>query len=64
MKNQKKSLEDAIRSVQQKYKNKPSPLVFMNKDIPMVPQQQGTPPTADLRSHLLAGFKPKQDTFR
>jgi hypothetical protein len=64
MKHTGKSLEETIRSVQQKYKNRPSPLIFMNSSVPMVPQQQGTPPTADLRSHLLAGFKPKQDVFR
>jgi hypothetical protein len=64
MKKSNNSLEDAIRAVHNKHKNKPSPLLFANRDVPMVPQQQGTPPTADIRSHLLSGFVPKQDTFR
>jgi len=64
MKNQRKSLEDTIRAVHDRYKNRPSPLLFSNQQTPMVPQQQGTPPTADLRSNLLSGFKPRQDTFR
>jgi hypothetical protein len=63
MKHTGKSLEETIRGVQKKYKNRPSPLVFVNPNAPIVPQQQGTPPTTDLRSHLLAGFKPKQDVF-
>jgi hypothetical protein len=64
MKKSNNSLEDAIRAVHNKHKNKPSPLLFVNKDVPMVPQQQSTPPTPDLRSNLLSGFKPRQDTFR
>jgi hypothetical protein len=64
MRNQRKSLEDTIRAVHNQHKNKPSPLLFVNKDLPMAPLQQGTPPTPDLRSNLLSGFKPKQDTFR
>lgn len=62
--NQRKSLEDTIRAVHDRYKNKPSPLLFFNEQIAMVPQKQGTPPTPDLRSTLLNGFVPKQDTFR
>jgi len=64
MKKTHNSLEDAIRAVHNKHKHKPSPLLFMNKEVPMAPQQQGTPPTADIRGHLLSGFVPRQDTFR
>lgn len=64
MRYQGKSLEDTIRLVREKNKNRPSPLNFVNPSAPMVPQQQGTPPTIDLRSNLLQGFKPKQDVFR
>lgn len=59
----KKSLEDAIRDVHNKHKNKPSPLQFINPENPMpfVPQQ--TTPKTDARSALTGNFKPQSYTF-
>jgi hypothetical protein len=62
-----RSLEDTIRAVSQRYKNKPSPLAFMNPNAPMVPQQvtPNSPPSSkNLRNALIGDFIPKQDTFR
>lgn len=60
------SLEDAIRSVHQKYKNRPSPLAYLQENshyIPThVPQHMAAP--KGLRDNLLSGFKPHKDTFR
>lgn len=59
-------LEDTIRKVQQKYKNRPSPLsqqyIRSNANVNMVPQQ--ITPTKDIRSNLLGNFRPPNDTFR
>jgi hypothetical protein len=54
-----KSLEDTIRSVHQKYKNKPSPLQFLDpeKQVPMAPQQ--VTPKTDVRAALTQNFKPE-----
>lgn len=63
----KKSLEDVIRDVHNRNKHKPSPLSFMNSEnssIGYAPQQV-TPKTEDnIRSRLISGFKPPNDTFR
>lgn len=54
-----KSLEDTIRAVSQKYRNKPSPLKFIDPERPMnIAPQQVTPKT-DSRSALTNGFKPE-----
>lgn len=59
-------LEDTIRKVQQKYKNRPSPLseqyIRSNANVNYVPQQ--TTPSNDPRSRLLGNFRPPNDTFR
>jgi hypothetical protein len=54
-----KSLEDTIRSVHQKYKNRPSPLQFLDpeKQVPMAPQQ--VTPKTDARAALTQNFKPE-----
>lgn len=60
------ALEDTIRKVQQKYKNRPSPLsdqyIRSNSNVNFVPQQ--ITPSKDLRGNLLGNFKPPNDTFR
>lgn len=66
MKHTGKSLEDAIRSVHQKYKNKPSPLTYIDPEnskhnINYVPQQ--VTPKTDSRSALVGDFKPTKYTF-
>jgi hypothetical protein len=60
------SLEDAIRSVQQKYRNRPSPLQYMQENTNYIPTHvpQNMKPSANLRDNLLSGFKPHKDTFR
>ena len=59
-------LEDTIRKVQQKYKNRTSPLseeyTRLNANVNYVPQQ--TTPSKDTRSNLLGNFRPPNDTFR
>lgn len=59
-------LEDTIRKVQQKYKNRPSPLseqyTRSNANVNMVPQQ--ITPTKDVRGNLLGNFRPPNDIFR
>jgi hypothetical protein len=59
-------LEDTIRKVQQKYKNRPSPLseqyTRSNANVNFVPQQSN--PNKDIRSNLLGNFTPPNDTFR
>ena len=60
------ALEDTIRKVQQKYKNRPSPLseqyIRSNANVNFVPQQNNAP--QDIRGNLLGNFKPINDTFR
>lgn len=60
------ALEDTIRKVQQKYKNRPSPLseqyIRSNANVNIVPQQ--LTPSNDLRGNLLGNFRPPNDTFR
>jgi hypothetical protein len=60
------SLEDAIRSVQQKYRNRPSPLQYMQENTHYIPSHvpQNMKPSANIRDNLLSGFKPHKDTFR
>ena len=63
----KKSLEDTIRAVSQKHKNKPSPLAMMNQQPAMAPQQvtpNSPPSTKNIRNALIGDFNPPQDTFR
>lgn len=59
-------LEDTIRQVQQKYKNRPSPLsetyIRTNSNIHIIPYQVNK--SNDIRSNLLGTFKPQNDTFR
>lgn len=54
-----KSLEETILAVHNKYKNKPSPLKFLDPEKPlaMVPQQ--VTPKTDSRSALIGDFKPE-----
>jgi hypothetical protein len=54
-----KSLEDTIRSVHQKHKNKPSPLNFIDPEKPLAYTPQQVTPKTDSRSALLQGFEPK-----
>lgn len=60
------ALEDTIRKIQQKYKNRPSPLseTYMrtNSNVHIIPHAQNK--SNDIRSNLLGGFKPVNDTFR
>lgn len=62
----KKSLEETIRFVQGKYKNKPSPLQYMNENIGFTPTQVPEVLRAknNLRGSLLGNYKPTNDTFR
>jgi hypothetical protein len=64
MKNNKFSVEDAIRQVQQRYKNRPSPLANLNENNrqPVVPQQGFQ--QQDFRNNLLGNFRPNKDTYR
>jgi hypothetical protein len=65
-KRQGQSLEDAIRGVQQKYRGRPSPLMMMQENVGYIPTHvpDHMRPTQDLRSGLLSGFRPPNDTFR
>lgn len=60
------SIEDTIRKIQKKYKNRPSPLSMMQENVQTNNNQmvEQIKPAQDLRSSLLAGFKPSTDTFR
>jgi hypothetical protein len=60
------SLEDAIRQVHQKYKNRPSPLANLQENSHYIPSHvpQHMAPAKGLRDNLLSGFKPHKDTFR
>jgi len=60
------SLEDAIRGVQQKYKNRPSPLVNVQENVHYIPTHvpDHMSPTKDFRDNLLGSFKPSKDTFK
>lgn len=64
----KRSLEDTIRAVGQKYKNRPSPLAMMNAQNPAIAPQQVTPDSPpsskNIRNMLVGDFRPPQDTFR
>lgn len=61
-----KTLEDAVRFVQKKYQNIPSPLAMMNENVGFVPPQVPEYMRAknDLRGSLLGNFRPPNDTFR
>lgn len=60
-----KSLEDAIRLVREKYKNRPSPLKGLYENVGFTPTQVSPPSTpATTRDKLLGNFKPLKDTFR
>jgi len=60
------SLEDTIRKVQQKYKNRPSILSEeyrkSNENVHFVPSNNQV--HQDPRQNLLGGFRPLKDTFR
>lgn len=60
------SLEDTIRAVRQKYKNRPSPLQHMQENTHYIPTHvpNNLKPSNNLRDNLLSGFKPHKDTFR
>jgi hypothetical protein len=62
----KNSLEDAIRFVQTKYKNRPSPIQTMNENVGFVPTQvpDHMRSPQDLRGNLIGNFRPFKDTFR
>jgi hypothetical protein len=59
------SLEDAIRKVNQKYKNTPSPLSEIykntNKMVSSIPSVQSKPNNP--KDYLLGGFKPNSRPF-
>ena len=61
----KSSLEDAVRSVQQRYKNRPSPLIMMQNNPGFVPTHvpDHMAPKKNFRDALLDGFKPQKYTF-
>lgn len=63
---QPQSLEDAIRAVHNKYKNRPSPLQFMNENVGFAPSQvpQHMVASNDIRGNLLGNYRPINDTFR
>lgn len=65
-KQQPQSLEDTIRKVRERYKNKPSPLSGLYENVGFAPSQ--TMPAklspATPRDQLLSGFRPLKDTFR
>lgn len=63
------SLEETIRAVEKKYRNRPSPLVTMNENsnIGYAPQQvtPNSPPTSkNIKNALVGDFIPPRDTFR
>lgn len=61
------SLEDTIKAVQQKYKNKPSPLALMSmqENVNYIPTHvPDMMKPKDPRAALLSGFVPPNDTFR
>ena len=62
---QKKSLEDTIKLLQQKYKHVPSPLsdsaLKFRENIAVTPQQ--VTPRQDPRNQLISGFRPTPRSF-
>jgi hypothetical protein len=63
----KKSLEETIRAVSNKYRNRPSPLSGINPAVPFAPQQvtpTTTPSSKNIKNALIGDFKPPRDTFR
>jgi hypothetical protein len=65
-KNNGMSLEDTIIAVHKKYKNRPSPLTFMQENVGFAPTQvpDNMRQSPNLRDNLLNGFIPNKDTFR
>lgn len=59
----KRSLEDTIRAVHQKHKNKPSPLMFLDPEKPLAMSPQQVTPKTDARGALLQDFKPQEHRF-
>lgn len=59
-----KSLEDTIRDVRNKYKNRPSPIAHLSENVWFTPTQQAPTSSPNMRDKLLGGFKPLKDTFR
>lgn len=59
------SLEDAIRMVQQKYRNRPSPLTYMQENVGFAPTQvpEQMRQSKDIRDSLLGNFIPRKDTY-
>lgn len=70
--NRRNTLEDVIRGVQQKYRNRPSPLKNLYESSAFAPSQlpqMGMPmqnfgKPQNPRDALLGGFRPSKDTFR
>lgn len=58
-----KSLEDTIRAVHQKHKNRPSPLNFIDPEKPLAMSPQQVTPKTDARVALTQDFKPQQHRF-
>lgn len=58
-----KSLEDTIRAVHQKHKNRPSPLNFIDPEKPLALSPQQVTPKTDARAALTQDFKPQQHRF-
>jgi len=70
--NRRNTLEDVIRGVQQKYRNRPSPLKTLYENTAFAPSQlpqmgmsmQNVGKPQNAREALLNGFRPSKDTFR
>jgi hypothetical protein len=60
------SLEDAIRNVQQRYRNRPSPLVNVQENVHYIPTHvpDHMAVSKDFKDTLLGSFRPSKDTFR
>jgi hypothetical protein len=57
-----KSLEDTIRDVQKRFKNRPS-ILKENSNMHFIPQQNSTKQT-DIRNMLVGDFRPPNTNFR
>lgn len=58
-----KSLEEVIREVHMKHRNKPSPLQFLDPEKPIAYVPQQVTPKTEAWETLTKNFKPKNDGF-